>query len=150
MTIGKRSHILAAAVFFTFLLLGNGPLLGQEKKYNYISPEELKTRLQSGAQQCILDIQVQNEFSEHHIKGAVATYAYPVKSEADRNRIEKEMARLQADEEPIIIVCPRGEGGARRAYDYLLEKGINEDRLYILEKGQGGWPYENLLDDKGK
>ena len=149
MITSRRSYILAAAVVFAFLLMGNGPLLGAEKGYNYISPEELRMRIQSGVQQCILDIQVKEEFAEHHIPGAVPTHAYPVKSEADKDRIEREMARLQADEEPIIIVCPRGEGGARRTYDYLLEKGIEEDRLYILEKGQGGWPYEDLLE-KGK
>jgi len=142
----RRPFLLATAVVFTFLLMGKGPLQAAERRYNTISPEELRTRIQSGAQQCILDIQVEENFAGHHIQGAVPTYAYPVKSEADKDRIENEMARLQADDDPIIIVCPRGEGGARRTYDYLLEKGIEEDRLYILEKGQGGWPYEDLLE----
>ena len=150
MITSKRSFILASAVVFTFLLMGRGPLLGAEKQYNTISPEELRTKIQSGAQQCILDIQVEEGFAEHHIQGAVPTHAYPVKSKKDKDRIESEMAQLQVNEEPIIIVCPRGEGGARRTYDYLLEKGIEEDRLYILEKGQGGWPYEDLLEKKGE
>ena len=42
------------------------------------------------------------------------------------------------------IVCPRGAGGAKRAYDYMEEKGIPKARLSILEKGQGGWPYKEL------
>ena len=148
MITGKRSILLSTAVVIIFLLTGKGPLLGAEKQYNTISPEDLRTKIQSSTQQCILDIQVEEEFAQHHIPGAVPTHAYPVKSEADKDRIETQMARLKADEEPIIIVCPRGGGGARRTYDYLLEKGIEEDRLFILEKGQGGWPYEELLEKK--
>jgi rhodanese-related sulfurtransferase len=144
----RRSFFLATAFVLTFLVTGTGTLLAAEKKYNYISPQELGTRIQSGAQQCILDIQVEEEFSEHHIQGAVPTHAYPVKSREDKDRIENEMARLKGDDEPIVIVCPRGAGGAKRTYDYLLERGIDEDRLYILEKGQGGWPYDDLLEKR--
>lgn len=146
MNTSKRSFLFATAAVITFLLTGTGPLQGAEKQYNYISPEELRSRIHSGAQQCILDIQIEEEFAGHHIQGAVPTYAYPVKSREDKDQIESEMARLQADDEPVIIVCPRGAGGARRTYDYLLEKGIEEDRLFILEKGQGGWPYDDLLE----
>ena len=141
-----RSVSIAAAVVFSLLLLAAAPLMAKDATYNYISPEELKTRIHSGASQCILDIQVPEEFNEHHIKGAVPTYAYPAKTGEEKARIDKEAARLAQDEDPIIIVCPRGAGGAKRTYDYLLEKGFDADRLYILEHGQGGWPYEDLLD----
>lgn len=141
-----RSVSIAAAVVFSLLFLVTAPLMAKDVTYNYISPEELKTRIHSGASQCILDIQVQDEFNEHHIQGAVPTYAYPVKTGEEKARIDLEVARLGQDEDPIIIVCPRGGGGARRTYDYLLEKGVDSDRLYILENGQSGWPYEDLLD----
>ena len=144
----KRYTLFAAGIIFLLSCIANTPLLAENKQYNYLAPEELKTRIESGDQQCILDIQVQEEYTEHHIKGAVPTYAYPVKTEAEKNRIEAEVAKLAEDEDPIIIVCPRGGGGAERTYDYLLNKGIEPHRLYILEKGQGGWPYEELLEKK--
>jgi len=44
------------------------------------------------------------------------------------------------------VVCPRGGGGAKRAYDHLLASGISDERVYILTDGQAKWPYPELLD----
>jgi thiosulfate/3-mercaptopyruvate sulfurtransferase len=45
------------------------------------------------------------------------------------------------------VICPGGAGGAKRTIDYLESENIDGDRLFILENGQGKWPYEELLDD---
>jgi hypothetical protein len=48
----------------------------------------------------------------------------------------------------VVIVCPRGAGGARRTYNYLRDKGIAAERLLILEKGQEGWTCGALTEGK--
>lgn len=93
----------------------------------------------------LIDIQVDKEFNQHHIRGAVATYAYPVKSEEDRAKLAAAIEELKNNETLAVIVCPRGGGGAKRAYDHLLESGIPKSRLAILTKGQAAWPYPELL-----
>jgi len=118
----------------------------EDNTYNYISPEELKSRIESDAPMTILDIQVKDEFSQHHIKGAVPAYAYPVRTAEEKARIDEVYAEFAALPDPVIIVCPRGGGGAMRTFDHLLDKGMPADRLFILEKGQGAWPYAELLE----
>jgi len=88
-----------------------------------------------------VDIQEQADFEKHHIPGALATYAYPVKSVENQNKLNRILGACKAADTPVVIVCPRGGGGAQRAYAYLKGQGIDESRLYILEKGQGGWAY---------
>ncbi len=113
--------------------------------YNFLSPEHLKQSIESHESLVLLDIQVENEFSQHHIEGALATYAYPVKSDADRVKLKPVLTRLQTSQTPVVVICPRGGGGAKRAYDFLVENGIDEQRLKILEGGQQKWPYPELL-----
>ena len=120
-------------------LLAGSTVWGGE--YQFISATDLKQRLERHEGLMLLDIQVETEFARHHIEGAVPTYAYPVKSETDRSKLDAAVLQLAGHERPVVIVCPRGEGGAKRTYDYLLQKGVAEGRLAILEGGQQGWPY---------
>jgi len=117
--------------------------------YRYISAGDLKAKLESGEPPVLIDIQVEPEFALHHIPGALATYAYPVKSGEERARLDLLLPELQASGAPIVIVCPRGAGGAKRAYDHLLAQGVGAERLLILEKGQEGWPYPELTESAG-
>lgn len=114
--------------------------------YNYISPEQVKTNMEHKAPMHIFDIQVEDEYAQHHLPGAMKSCAYPVKSDADKAKVDAFVSDLQKDSAPVVIICPRGKGGAERAYMHLKEKGVAEDRLFILEGGQGGWPYENMLE----
>ena len=109
--------------------------------YQYISAADLKTKIDNNAQGLLLDIQVEVEFAEHHIPGAVATFAYPVKSDQDKQKLQTFIAAAKESSEPVTIVCPRGGGGAKRAYDYLKEQGVPESRLNILQGGQAKWPF---------
>jgi len=113
-------------------------------QYNYMAPEELKQRINSNDNILIVDIQVEEEFSQHHIPGSLATYAYPVKSSEQRTRLDPIVNLQQNDSTPVVIVCPRGAGGAKRTYDYLTANGIPEDRLWILEKGMSGWKFVDM------
>ncbi len=111
------------------------------KNYNYISAAELQKRIEANEEGLLLDIQVEDEFSENHIKNALATYAYPVKTDQDKQKLHAFVENAKAGNEPITIICPRGGGGAKRTYDYLKEQGVSESRLLILEGGQAKWPY---------
>ena len=66
---------------------------------------------------------------------------FPVKSDQDKQKLQAFVGQVKASEEAVTIVCPRGGGGAKRAYDYLKEQGVSEARLLILEGGQAKWPY---------
>ena len=114
--------------------------------YNYISATDLENRLTSNQPTNIIDIQVEEEFAQHHIKGASPTYAYPVKSDTDRAKLDASVQRLKTNDDPVVVVCPRGAGGATRTYDYLLQQGISAERLAILENGQSGWTCAPLTE----
>lgn len=116
-----------------------------EVSYQYYSAEEVKSMVEKKEDMILLDIQVEEEFNEHHIEGAVATYAYPVKTDEDRAKLDAVLPDLESSKAPIVVICPGGAGGATRTIDYLTTKGIDPARLFILEKGQGGWPYDELL-----
>lgn len=114
--------------------------------YSYITAEEMKGRIEAAGEMIILDIQVEDEFSMHHLPGSVPTYAYPVKTEEERTRIDQVVQLYEQSGKEIVIVCPRGEGGAKRGYDYLVSRDIPAEKITILEKGMAGWPYAELVE----
>lgn len=113
--------------------------------YNYVAPAEFKAWLESGKKMQIVDIQAPAEFQKQHFQGSLETNAYPVKSPEEKLRLDKVVPVLAAGREEVVVICPRGGGGAKNTYDYLKEKGLPEARLRILEKGVEGWPYQELL-----
>ncbi len=119
---------------------------GMAETYNYITAEQLKEKMSAGEELIIVDIQVKEEFEQHHLPGSVATYAYPVKSESERAAINQAVETYHATGKPVVIVCPRGKGGAKRCYDYMNSQNIPKEKLTILEKGMAGWPYKELLE----
>ncbi len=114
--------------------------------YNYIAAKDMKSRIETGSEIIIVDIQIEKEFKEHHLPGSIATYAYPVKTEAERAQIDKAVQLFQESGKDVVIVCPRGEGGAKRCYDYMQKKNVPSEKIYILEKGIAGWPYKELFE----
>lgn len=113
--------------------------------YNYLEPSTMKGWLEQGKKVQIVDIQVPEEFRRHHFKGSLETGAYPVKSAEDKQKLDRILPVLAAGTEDVVIVCPRGGGGAKNAYDHLKEKGIAESRLIVLQDGMKGWPHQELL-----
>jgi rhodanese-related sulfurtransferase len=112
--------------------------------YNYVKPEVFRGWLESGKEVVIVDIQVPEGFAKSHFKDAIETNAYPVKSDEERARLDKTMERINATKAEVVIVCPRGGGGAKNTYDYLKGKGVDEKRLLILEKGMEGWTFPEM------
>ena len=137
-----RKPIALLTVLILMLAL---PTLSLAWGYQYISAAEVKQKVESQAPMTLIDIQVEEEFEQHNIRGAVATYAYPVKSSADKAKMAAAINGLKQNDDQVVVVCPRGGGGAKRAYKLLLDSGIAEERLAILTDGQAGWPYPELL-----
>lgn len=125
-------------------LLAASPL-ALAQSFNTIAPAELKKRLDAGDKPLLLDIQVEQDFARHHIAGAQPTFAYPAKSDAERAKLKPMVERILSSQDDVVIVCPAGGGGARNTYDFLKSQGVPESRMRILEKGQKGWPYPELV-----
>lgn len=94
--------------------------------YQYVPAEELKGWLEAARPVLLVDIQEKKDFTAHHIKGSMETNAYPVKSDAERQTLIPAVGKAK-DNEAVVIVCPRGKGGAKRTYDYLKEQGVSEE-----------------------
>ena len=112
---------------------------------NYVKPDEFKQWLESGAPPVIVDIQPTDDYEKHHFRGSVETNAFPARTEEEKQRLDTVLPKIQASKGAVVVVCPRGRSGASNAYDYLVNKGIPESRLFILEGGIAGWPYAGLL-----
>lgn len=114
--------------------------------FQYKTQDELKQAIEKKEDIVILDIQPEADFNQHHIKGAMATYAFPVKSDEEKAKLDQKLPTLMSNNKPIYIVCPRGGGGAKNTFNYLKEKGVPTSRMFILENGQQGWTHEELLE----
>lgn len=112
--------------------------------YNYVEQDQFKQWLNTGKEMSIVDIQVTAEFRKQHFKGSLETNAYPVKTTDDKQRLDNILPKLSSTQNDVVVVCPRGGGGAKNTYDYLKEKGVSEKRIFILKEGMQGWPYKEL------
>lgn len=112
---------------------------------NYISQEELTTLIKQQKEVVIVDIQPAAEFEQHRLQGSVETNAFPAKTAAEKQKLDTALPVISATAAPVVIVCPRGGSGAKNSYDYLLGKGIPEERLLILKGGIAGWSGQDLI-----
>lgn len=132
-------------VFLVFFILLVKVAFAQN--YNFLKAEDFKKWVDSSKKIHIIDVQREEDFRKKHIKGSIGTDAYPVKTEQDKVKLDKVISRVKIDNLDIVIVCPRGGGAAKNAFDYLKSKGINEKRLYILEGGIKGFPYKEMCQN---
>lgn len=114
--------------------------------YNYVEQDEFKEWLESGKSMIIVDIQVEEEFDQHHFKDSIETNAYPVKTDEQRKKIDKGVEAFKQTGQEVVVICPRGGGGAKKCYDYMKENGVPEEKLIILEGGVQKWPYREMLE----
>lgn len=126
------------------LLLFCTATIARAAGYNYVEPDQFRQWLENGKNMSIVDIQVPAEFQQHHFKGSLETSAYPVKSADEKQRLDAVLPRLAATQNDVVVICPRGGGGAKNTFDYLKEKGIDQKRIFILKEGMQGWPYKEL------
>jgi len=134
----KRTFLL-----LTILCLAAGICWADASEdYNYISAAALKARIDTKTPVTIVDICPVAQYAAGHIQGSLETNAYPVKTQAEKEKLAKLLPGIKASSDDIVIICPRGAGGAKRAYDFYKAQGIEKHRLLILEKGMNGWPYD--------
>lgn len=114
-------------------------------KYNYVGKDEFKSWLMDGKSMVIVDIQEKDAFAKHHFPNSIETNAFPVKTDTQRRSIDPAVEKAKASMDDVIVVCPRGGGGAKRCYDYLKEQGVSDNKLYILKGGVDKWPYRDML-----
>lgn len=112
--------------------------------YNHVEPAQFKQWLEKGKDMAIVDIQVPAEYQQHHFKGSLETNSYPLKSAAGKQKLDAILPMFSASKNDVVVICPRGGGGAKSTFDYLKEKRINEKRFFILKEGMQGWQYKEL------
>ena len=141
-----KLSFLVALPLAALLLIGCGGKVKENAKYNYITADETAKLMREDASKIVLvDIQEKADFEEEHLKGALPTYAYPVKTDAEKARLAELLSTIKPDQK-VVIICPRGGGGADRAYDFYLEKGLKKEQLFTLKGGQYEWPRDKIKD----
>lgn len=115
------------------------------QSFNYVSPRDFKKWLEADKAMIIVDIQDKAAFAAHHFPGSIETNSFPVQSEAEKKRIDPAVAEFKKTNNDVVVICPRGGGGAKRCYSYLKSQGVAEDKLYILKGGVDKWPHRDML-----
>lgn len=137
----KLTHLLGVALMLT-LGFATSALATD---YQFVSAQKARELIVGNVPLAIVDVQREVSFKKRHIQGAEGTYAYPVVSETDRQKLDGVIKKVKHGKQTVVVVCPVGAGPAKRAVDCMVKAGIDPARLYILEHGQGGWPYKDLL-----
>ena len=115
------------------------------QSFNFVSSGDFKQWLETDKPIIIVDIQEKAAFASHHFPSSIETNAFPVKNEVEKKQIEPAVAQFKKTGNDMVIICPRGGGGAKRCYRYLRSQGVPEDKLYILKGGIDNWPHRDML-----
>jgi rhodanese-related sulfurtransferase len=136
-----RKLTLIGLAFFS--LLNVGAIFAS---YNYLAPDDFKEWLLTNRPVIIVDIQAADEFTAHHFPDSIETNGFPVKTIEEQQQLDPAVAAYKATGYDVVVVCPRGGGGAKRAYSYLKTQGVPEAKLTILTGGIAKWPYKDMLE----
>jgi len=113
--------------------------------YNMMSADQFKARLDAKTPTILLDIQKKPAYKEHHFYGSVRTFAYPAKTDMDLDSVVQGVRMHNQSGNDIVIIGPRGGRAAKRTADYLVTRGVPDEKIFILEGGINGWPYKEML-----
>ena len=139
----KKLLLVLTVIGLVFVGCGS---VEQKAQYNYIDAGKTAELMREDSSKLVLvDIQERDDYAEEHLKGAIETYAYPVKTDEERARLTALIPNIK-DNQKVIVICPKGGGGADRAYDFFLENGIKKENLFTLIDGQYGWPRDEISD----
>ncbi len=136
----QTKHVCGFCVALLLMTLVVAAGVAQAADYNYISVADFKARMDAGdhenGKMAIMTSQTEEEYATGHLKAAFATFARPLESDADYAKLDPFLAKVKDSTEDIVIICPRGKGGATRPFDYFKKNGIAVERMLILEGGQ--------------
>lgn len=113
--------------------------------WQYKTADETKAMLDAQEGVIILDTRTDDMYSAGHIPGAYHVPCFPVDT-AEKEQLLKDAVPNLGGEDPIVVVCKTGNKGAKRAISVLIDEGIPAERLFILEGGGEGWPYDTVTD----
>lgn len=131
--------------FLAVLIIGLLNMAALFETFNYVKADDFRQWLDSGKAMVLVDIQVKDEFSLHHFKDSIETNAFPVETEEQQKMIDPAVTAAKKAGTDVVVICPRGGGGAKRCYSYLKAQGIPEAKLFILEGGVAKWPNKETL-----
>lgn len=132
-------------VFASVFLLVTAVIASASSVVNYIDSDGFMKYLEEKKPVYMVDIQKKKDYLLHHFYGALPTNAYPVRSGHDKDRLQTILTEIHKTKSPIVIIGPRGSHAAKRAYSFLLQQGIDPQRLAVLKKGIHGWPDPEVL-----
>lgn len=113
--------------------------------WQMIKPEAMKNVLETDdpTDYQIIDIQPEAEYEKGHLPHSISVPAYPVDTEALEKLVVENTDTFKDKDVPIYVVCPGGGGGAKRTVSLMIDEGIEESRLFIVENGAKKWPYKD-------
>ncbi len=129
----------------TFLVIGLFNMSALADAFNYVKADAFEQWMGSGKPMVLVDIQTKNEFPLHYFKNSIETNAYPVDTDEQRKMLDSAVTAAKNAGTDVVVICPRGGGGAKKAYDYLKTQGVAEEKLFILEGGVEKWPHKEML-----
>ena len=135
----KKFSIISMALIF---LLNTAAVF---QSYNYLKADEFKTWIEADKPMIIVDIQVEDEFAAHHFAGSIETNAFPVKTDAMKDKILPAVEAFKKTGHDVVVICPRGGGGAKKCYSFMKSQGVPDEKLTILKGGVAKWPYKEML-----
>ena len=133
------------AIVATIVMLFMISIPGLALAFNMMAPEELKARLETKQPTILLDIQKRNAYKEHHFYGSVRTYAYPARTEAELESAVQGVRMHEQTGDDVVIIGPRGGKASQRTVDFLITRGIPEEKIFILLGGIKKWPHKKML-----
>lgn len=131
-----------------FLVIGLFSMSALADVFNYVKADAFKQWMESGKPMVLVDIQTKSDYPLHYFKNSVETNAYPVDTDEQRKMLDSAVSTAKKAGTDVVVICPRGGGGAKKAYDYLKAQGVAEEKLYILEGGVEKWPYKEMLQSR--
>lgn len=137
----ERKSLITLAGLLVFLLSMPAAALA----YNMMKADELKVRIETKQPTILLDIQKKNAYKEHHFFGSVRTFAYPAKTDLQLESVVQGVRIHNQTGDDIVIIGPRGGRASKRTFDFLVTRGVPEDKIFILDGGIRQWPHKKML-----
>lgn len=114
-------------------------------EWQMITPKDMKKVLETDdpTDYQIIDIQPEADYAKGHLPNSISVPAYPVDTEELEKIVVDNADKFKEGDNPIYVVCPGGGSGAKRTISLLIDEGIDESRLFIVENGAKKWPYKD-------
>ncbi|MDT2600816.1 rhodanese-like domain-containing protein [Enterococcus hulanensis] len=114
-------------------------------EWQMITPKDMKKVLETDdpTDYQIIDIQPEADYAKGHLPNSISVPAYPVDTEELEKIVVDNADDFKEGDNPIYVVCPGGGSGAKRTISLLIDEGIDESRLFIIENGAKKWPYKD-------